>query len=108
MVGKIEVVFTRGVIRYLDNLVVTLYEKEYFGSVDAAERYVSNIYDAVPEKIQKGLHKKTPTMLRYLGSDYIFCKTNSRTTWYVFFEKSKQNYLITGILNNYCIEAKNL
>ncbi|KLT71773.1 hypothetical protein AB674_01580 [Flavobacterium sp. ABG] len=53
-------------------------------------------------------NKKTPTMLRHLGSNYIFCKTNSRTTWYVFFEKSKQNYLITGILNNYCIEAKNL
>lgn len=108
MVGKIEVIFTSDVIRYLDDLVVVLYKKEYFGFLESAEEYVSAIYDAVPERIKKTTSKKTPIVLQYLGSYYIFYKTNSRTTWYIFFEKSNQNYLITGILNNYCIEAKEL
>lgn len=108
MVGKIEVIFTPKVIRYLDDLVVLLYEKEYFGFIDAAEVYVSNIYDAIPKIVKVFQHKKTPEKLRYLGSNYIFYKANSRTTWYVFFEKKDQNYLITGILNNYCLEAKEL
>jgi hypothetical protein len=53
MVRKIEIVFTSNVIRYLDDLVVTLYKEEYFGFIESAEEYVSNIYDAVPERIKK-------------------------------------------------------
>jgi hypothetical protein len=108
MVGKIEVVFTPSVISYLDDLVLILYKKEYFSFIESAEEYVDNIYDAVPEKIRKSPHKKTPKSLQYLGLNYVFYKTNARTTWYIFFEKSNQNYLITGILNNYSEEAKEL
>ncbi|MCD0467939.1 hypothetical protein [Flavobacterium sp. ENC] len=108
MVGEIEVVFTSGVILYLDDLIITLYKKEYFGFIESAEEYVSNIYDAVPERIKKAPHKKTPETLRYLGSNYIFYKSSSKTTWYIFFEKRDKNYLITGITNNYCKEAKEL
>jgi len=108
MVGKIEVIFTPSVISYLDNLVLVLYRKEYFGFIESAEEYVDDIYDAVPEKIRKSPHKKPPKSLQYLGLNYIFYKSNARTTWYIFFEKSNQNYLITGILNNYSEEAKEL
>jgi hypothetical protein len=85
-----------------------LFGKEYFGFPQSAQKYVDEIVTFIVSGISSFLHKKTPTMLLYLGSNYIFYKTNSRTTWYVFFEKSEQNYLITGILNNYCIEAKDL
>ena len=108
MVGKIEVIFTSSVIRYLDDLVVILYKKQYFGFIESAEEYVDDIYDVIPERIKKSPHKKTPITLQYLGSNYIFYKTNARTTWYIFFEKRDQNYLITGIINNYCSEAKEL
>ncbi|KAF2335298.1 hypothetical protein [Flavobacterium ginsenosidimutans] len=108
MVGKIEVIFTSSVIQYLDDLVLVLYRKEYFGFIESAEEYVSNIYKEVPERIKKSPHKKTPKPLQYLGLNYIFYKSNTRTTWYIFFEKSNQNYLITGILNNYSEEAKEL
>lgn len=108
MVGKIEVVFTPSVISYLDDLVLILYKKEYFGFIESAEEYVDDIYDAVPEKIRKSPHKKTSKSLKHLGSEYVFYKPNARTTWYIFFEKSNQNYLITGILNNYSEEAKEL
>ncbi|WP_208326181.1 hypothetical protein [Flavobacterium sp. S87F.05.LMB.W.Kidney.N] len=53
MVGKIEVIYTSSVIHYLDDLVVTLYKKEYFGFIQSAEEYVSHIYDAIPERIKK-------------------------------------------------------
>ncbi len=108
MVGEIEIIFTPEVIRYLDDLVVTLYKKEYFGFIESAEDYVSDIHNAIPERIKKSLHKKTPKSLKYLGSEYIFYKPNTRTTWYAFFEKRNQNYLITGILNNNSEEAKEL
>ena len=87
MVGKIDVIFTPSVIRYLDDLIVVLYRKEYFGFIESAEEYVSNIYDTVPERIKKTQHKKTPKELQYLGLNYIFYKPNKRTTWYIFFEK---------------------
>jgi len=108
MVGKIEVVFTSSVIQYLNDLVLVLYRKQYFGFIESAEEYVSNIYKEVPERIKKTPHKKAPKPLQYLGLNYIFYKSNARTTWYIFFEKSNQNYLITGILNNYSEEAKEL
>jgi len=63
MVGEIEVVFTPSVIRYLDDLVITLYKKEYFGFIESAEEYVANIYDVVPERIKKFPQKKTPDKL---------------------------------------------
>ena len=108
MVGEIEVVFTPTVIEYLVDLIVTLYKKEYFGFIESAEQYVSNIYNAIPDIIKKSPNKKSPKTLQYLGSNYIFYKSNTRTTWYVFFEKRDQNYLITGILNNNSSEVKGL
>ena len=108
MVGEIKVVFTPNVISFLDDLVRILYKKEYFGFIETAEEYVSKIYDAVPENIKSSTHKLTPKSLKYLGSSYIFYKSNNRTSWYVFFEKSDKNYLITGIINNHCEEAKDL
>ena len=108
MVGKIEVIYTSSVISYLNDLVIILYKKQYFGFIESADEYVDDIYDAIPERIKKSPHKKTPKLLQYLGSNYIFYKTNSRTTWYIFFEKRDQNYLITGITNNHCIESKEL
>lgn len=106
MVGKIEVIFTPTVINFLDDLVRILYKKEYFGYIESAEEYVSKIYEAIPEIIKTTHHKQTPSSLKHLGSNYVFYNSNKRTTWYVFFEKKNQKYLITGIINNHCEEAK--
>ena len=103
-----KIIFTPHVIDFLDDLVRVLYKKEYFGFVETAEEYVSKIYDAVLENINLRTYKSTPQKLKYLGSKYIFYKSNNRTTWYVFFEKKNENYLITGIINNHCEEAKEL
>lgn len=103
-----KVIFGKEVLNYFDNLVFTLFEKDYFGFRESAENYVNNISEFVYFNILTFPHKKTPKSLRHLGSDYIFYKPNTRTTWYVFFEKRNQNYLITGILNNYSEEVNEL
>ncbi|MES2238724.1 MAG: hypothetical protein V4497_00540 [Bacteroidota bacterium] len=108
MVGKIKVIITPTVIDFLDDLVRILFRKEYFGFIESAEDYVSKIYDGIDENIRLTSHKTTPSKLKYLGSNYIFYKLNQRTTWFIFFKKQNNNYLITGILNNHCEEAKNI
>ncbi|KDN54432.1 hypothetical protein [Flavobacterium seoulense] len=108
MVGKIKIIFTPQVIDFLDNLVQILYKEEYFGFIESAEDYVIKIYYVIPDIIKLGIHKKTLQSLKYLGSNYIFYKSNKRTIWYIFFEKKNHNYLITSILNNHCEEAKDL
>ena len=108
MVGKIKIIITPKVIIYLDDLVRILYKKEYFGFIESAEDFVSKIYDILDENIKLSTHKTTPQKLKYLEYNYIFYKSNKRTTWYIFFEKKNINYLVTGIINNHCVEAKNL
>ena len=103
-----KIIFTDAVLKYFDNLVFTLFEEEYFSFYESTENYVHKIVDFVLESISNFPHKETPKSIKYLGSNYIFCKTNSRTTWYIFFEKKNQNYLITKILNNNSPEAKEL
>ena len=108
MVGKIEVLISLEVILFLDELINKLYHKEYFGFIDAAESYVDKIYDFIENSIHNFPHKKTPKILAHLGSYYIFYKSNSRTTWYVFFEQESKHYYVSGILNNHCHEASAL
>lgn len=108
MVGKIKIIYTPEVISHLDNLVKILYKKEYFGFIESAEEYVSEIYDSVPGNLRLENYKIAPKELKHLGSKYIFYKVNSRTFWYIFFESKDEKYLITGIINSHSEGAKYL
>ncbi len=90
----------------LDNLIDILYHNEYFGFTDSAENYVNRIYDFIYLNIHSFPNKISPKALAGLGTNYIFYKINPRTTWYIFFEKNQENYLVTQIINNHCEEAK--
>ena len=103
-----KVIFENAVLEYFDDLVYSLFKKEYFGFAESAQNYTDKIVDFVISSISKFPHKKTPGKLRYLGSNYIFYKANTRTTWYIFFEKRDHNYLITTIINNNSSEVKEL
>jgi hypothetical protein len=103
---KIKIIFTDEASSYLDDLVEILYRKEYFEFIESAKMYVSNIYYFIRDNIKDFSSKESPTELQNLGSNYIFYKSNSRTTWYIFFEQSNSDYLITYIINNHCQEAK--
>ncbi len=103
-----KVIFKDKVLDYLDELVFTLFKEAYFSYSENAQLYVDKIVDFIILEINSFPHKIPPQKLRYLGSNYIFYKSNNRTTWYIFFEKKNQNYLITRIINNHCEEAKEL
>jgi hypothetical protein len=103
-----KVIFKNKVLDYLDELVYILFKKEYFSYSENAQRYVDKIVDFIVFEINSFPHKTTPPKLQYLGSNYIFYNSNNRTTWYIFFERKNQKYLITGIINNHCEEAKDI
>jgi len=103
-----KVIFKNKVLEYFDELVFLLFKEEYFNYAENAQLYVDKIVDFVLLEIDSFPHKLTPQKLKYLGSNYIFYKSNKRTTWYIFFEKKNRNYLVTGIINNHCEEAKDL
>ena len=98
MVGDEKIVISQRVILYLDKLVQTLYQKDYFSFLEWAQEYVGKIYDFIYENLEISRHFKSPANLKYLGSFYIFYKANKRTTWFVFFEKKKGQYLVTSII----------
>lgn len=106
MVGKINIVYTFRFVDNLDNLSRILFKKECFGFIESAEFYIDKIYDFIETNVSTFPAKKTPIQLQYLGSNYIFYKANQHTTWYILFEKSKNNYLIAHIINNHSKEAK--
>ena len=103
-----KVIFKNRVLNYLDELVYTLFKEEYFSYAENAQLYVDKIVDFITLEIKNFPDKSTPQKLQYLVTNYIFYKSNNRTTWYIFFEKSNQNYLITGIINNHCEEANEI
>ena len=103
-----KVIFQYKILDDLDELVFIVFKKEYFSYSENAQYYVDKIVGFILSDIDSFPHKPSPTKLRYLGSYYVFYKSNQRTTWYVFFEKKNQNYLITGIINNHGEEAKEL
>jgi len=103
-----KVIFKNKVLEYFDELVFLLFKEEYFNYAENAQLYVDKIVDFVLLEIDSFPHKLTPQKLKYLGSNYIFYKSNKRSTWYIFFEKKNRNYLVTGIINNHCEEAKDL
>jgi hypothetical protein len=105
-VEKVVIVFQQEAVNFLDKLIEILYVNGYFAFIESSEDYVAKIYDFIEDHIIDFPHKKTPAELKNFSPNYIFFKINPRTTWYIFFEKNNQNYLITHIINNHCEEAK--
>jgi hypothetical protein len=100
------IIFQKGVLNYLDDLVYILFKQEYFGFMQSSYDYVDKIIDFIENDIATFPTKKTPVALKNFGSKYIFYKSNQRTTWYIFFENKNNNYLITNIINSHCEEIK--
>ncbi len=100
------IIFQQNVLDYFDDLIHILFKEEYFGFVESSEIFVDKIIDFVYKDIYTFPSKKTPKKLIHLGSNYIFYKSNQRTTWYVFFEQFDNNYLITSIINSNSEEVK--
>lgn len=101
-----KVAFRFDVLNQLDELVFILFNEDYFSYSENAKSYVDKIIDFTIKSIESFSVKITPSKLVHLGEKYIFYKANSRTTWYIFFESNENKFLVTGIINNHCQEAK--
>ncbi|MDR2205098.1 MAG: hypothetical protein LBE36_02915 [Flavobacteriaceae bacterium] len=98
---KIKIFYKPSVEQYINNLILLLYEQEYFGFLEDAIEYKNRIIDYIEQNISTFPAKPTPFLLRKLGSQYIFYKANQRTTWFIFFEENDNIFLVTHITNNF-------
>ena len=103
---KLNIKYKLEVINYLNQLTFKLFEEEYFSYFENSVNYKNKIIDFIDENIESFPARKTPFNLHYLGSNYLFYKSNQRTTWYIFFEKKDNDYVITNIVNNNSEEVK--
>ena len=97
------------VLEYLENLVVILYEKEYFSFLETSSKYIKELLLDNKTSLPTRLHKPAPKYFNQYGNDmkYAGFKKNRNTTWYVFFETYEENekvfYLVRYIANNHVI-----
>jgi hypothetical protein len=101
----VTVNYTRKVQHYFDELIVKLYHKDYFSYRENAIDYVQKLVYYLNNSIDNLPHKIVPESLSKHGDFYIFYKSNSRTTWYIFFSKKDSKYLIKHIANNHTFDA---
>lgn len=105
---KISVQYLPEIEYFINNLSDLLFEKEYFSFYEYAADYVDNLTFFIENDLINFPHKTTPIKLKKLGSNYVFYRPNNRTTWYIFFEKSNNRYLITHLTNNHVKELNDL
>ena len=102
---KAVVYYTNSVQLFFDELIIDLFKKDYFNYEENAINYVQKLVFYIEDNIGNLTHKKTPKSLSKYGDFYIFYKSNNRTTWYVFFSKKNDHFLIKHITNNHVFDA---
>lgn len=105
---KITIFFKNDVLTTFNDLVFELYSKDYFSNLENAIAYKEKIISFIKNSINTFPAKKSPNKLSHFGSYYVFYVANSRTSWYIFFEKFDHTFLITSIINNHSYYAKYL
>lgn len=103
---EINILYKPEVETYLNELIFILFKEKYFSYLENSILYKDKIIDFIESNIATFPSKKTHAALKNFGSRYIFYKSNQRTTWYVFFENRKNDFLITNIINSLCEEIK--
>lgn len=98
-----EVIFSKTVERYLDELLVLLFEKGYFGFPDSAKSYVDRLILYVEQYTGILPGKNAPDFFHHFGQNmkYITYHANKRTSWYIFYQERNNIYLIRYITNNH-------
>jgi len=104
-----KVIVLPGVYQYLENLVIILYENEYFGFEEDARKYVDNLYNDITTNLPNCIKRIAPKYFDKYGKGmyYASFRKNKRTTWYAFFRIYKKNgenvYQIRYIANNHIV-----
>jgi len=104
-----NVIFAPKVLLYFEDLIVILYNEEYFGFLETSKRYINELIDDILTTLPVKLHKPAPEYFDKYGKnmEYAVFRKNKNTFWYVFFTKYKEKgetiYLIRYIGNNYTV-----
>lgn len=98
-----EIRFDNLALFFLDDLAKLLIGKEYFSFTETADAYIDDLVAFILKNINSTPHKPAPTFFAKYGKNllYISYNRNSRTTWYILFEKTATHYLIRYITNNH-------
>ncbi len=86
------------IVYQLIDLIDTLYLKGYFGFKENALDYVEDIENFI---FTIPTQKQSLSKYKRIGSYYSKYKRNNKTTWYVFFDRHEDLYLIKFITNNH-------
>ena len=108
-----HVVFSENVKLLFFELIDILYQEEYFGFLDEAKEYVSEIEQhfrtEIPKLHRLGLSKKAMPYFSKYGEDLFFIayrRSKTRTTWYAFYQVFDESYFkVVHITNNHTIDA---
>jgi len=104
-----KVIVLPKVLDYFEELVIILYEKEYFSFLDTSQKYIDELFDEIKEFLPTRVHKSAPIYFDKYGKDmeYAVFKKSKRTSWYVFFRTYRENgedvYQVRYIANNHLI-----
>jgi len=97
------------VLDYLEDLIIILYEKEYFGFLETSSNYVMDLLDDIEVNFPTYPMRHAPPYFDRYGKDmyYAVFRKSKNTQWYVFFRMYKENgeviYQVRYISNNHVI-----
>jgi len=108
-----KVIFTRAVLKYLENLIIILYQKEYFGFLNSSTEYVAELLDSIKNTLPLRLHKPAPGYFDRYGKnmEYAVFRKSKHTCWYVFFKtyyKNGETVLLVRYITNNHVAAHHL
>lgn len=100
---KNDISYNEDFVTYLNNLVSILYEQDYFGFIESAKKYTSDIIDFIKRNISQKPHYPAPEYFSKYepGMKYITYRANKSTTWYIFFKQRENRFFIYYITNNH-------
>ncbi|MFL9833043.1 hypothetical protein [Chryseobacterium terrae] len=102
------VIYSEEFHQSIEELVETLYSKQYFGFKVDCQSYADKIYDFIDFNVMKPISKNSPFPYRKFGKKFIKYKANNNTAWYIFFDQNEHRFLINHIINNHSQEFPDL
>ena len=98
-----QIIFLPEFIDYLDELSFKLYKLDYFGFKDSAKRYTDKIIEFCQQKVGVLTGKEAPAHFIIYGENmkYVIYNPNKQTSWYIFYQKYENKYIVRYITNNH-------
>jgi hypothetical protein len=98
-----EIIFSKDVEIFLDELLIVLFEKGYFGFPDKAKSYIDRMILYAEQYIGLLPGKNAPSYFSRYGYHlkYIIYHATLTTSWYIFYQERSNVFLIRHITNNH-------